>query len=98
MVTAPRAGEFIGKFCLGGVEGLTGRGRLFLLATEESRLLGDMTSGDMATAGEKKGAGETAAAAPHEAGCSGIDTPKGGGVIKLEGFLSKTAGVGSVQR
>ena len=42
-MTAPRpcCWTLTGRLCLGGVEGRTGRGRLFLLENDESRLLGD---------------------------------------------------------
>ena len=37
----------MGTCCLGGVDGRTGLGRLFLLENDESKLLGDIVSGDM---------------------------------------------------
>ena len=65
LLTAPRAWLLTGSDdCLGGVEGLTGLGRLFFLENDESKLRGDTVSSDMVEAGEKKLAGDTAAAAP----------------------------------
>ena len=47
LFTAPRLGELMGTCCLGGVDGRTGLGKLFLLENDESKLLGDIVSGDM---------------------------------------------------
>ena len=73
LFTAPTPAPTLtpGKFCLGGVEGLTGLGKLFLLEKEvaaESKLLGDMDT----SAGE----GQNIAAGPAWA-CAGNDDLQG---------------------
>ena len=98
----------MGRLCLGGVEGLTGRGKLFLRENEESRLRGERSevSVDMVEAGEKNVAGDCAPpAAPQLLGSEGVtpalDTPPlpppaapNAGDMKLLRDFSKVAGAG----
>ena len=91
------------------MEGLTGRGKLFLRENEESRLRGERSevSVDMVEAGEKNVAGDCAPpAAPQLLGSEGVapalDTPPllpppvapKAGDTKLLGDFSKVAGSG----
>ena len=99
LLTAPRAWLLTGSDdCLGGVEGLTGLGRLFFLENDESKLRGDTVSSDMVEAGEKKLAGDTAATAPapqdHDDGDSVVLTPNGGD-MKLAGCCLLKLNTGS---
>ena len=90
-MTAPRPCGFICSPVLGGVDGRTGRGKLFLLENEESRLRGeDSGVSDEVETGEKKlatdieGGGEGAAAAAPL-----VQTVDSKGAAKAFGLFSK---------
>ena len=92
MLTAPRPWGFICSPVRGGVEGLTGLGKLFLLENEESRLRGEESgASDEVETGEKKaaediegkGEGTAAAAAPL------LQTGDSKGAAKALGLFSK---------
>ena len=93
-MTAPRPCGFICSPVLGGVDGLTRRGKLFLLENEESRLRGEESGGsDEVETGEKKLAtdieGEGDGAAGAAAVAPPLQTGDSKGAAKVLGLFSK---------
>ena len=94
MLTAPRPCGFICSPVRGGVDGLTGRGKLFLLENEESRLLGEESGvSDEVETGEKKVAtdieGEGEGATGATAAAPPVQTGDSKGAAKVLGLFSK---------